>query len=182
MAEAKLQNVRRLLAKMPVSAVKAVREQRGMSQSELVARVAELATQMGGEGVKQGVLSDLERGRRSLTPDMADQLGPALGIEADKLLAMDVLGDVKLTAMKSADDLDPHFLVELIEYLDAVLPENDDADELLTAFMELAQERLAEYQARLAQRAALKSAYGEEERRDSLGRRRRKPYGLRKGS
>ncbi len=125
--------------------------------------------------LSQAHISDLELGRRELTPAAAEKLGPALGVDPDRLMAADVLAGLKAMTVESPDDLDARLLVEIVEYLDGLLPANQFSDGLLETLLELASERIAAVR---EQRVSTKSRRGAESTRDAMGRRRKKPYGL----
>lgn len=164
-----LRRLRRALSDVSERALQSIREGRGLSQGEVAGEV----------GITVKHLQDLEHGRRDLNAKVAKDLGRALGMEPEHLMAASIVGDVKYMAMKASEELSPHVLVEVIDYLERSLPETDLKETLLGALLELAAERIEAYkQERAAGRAALKSAEGEPTR-DGFGRRLRKPHGLR---
>lgn len=183
--------LRRLLSDgVPDSALKSFREERGLSQHGL-ARAS---------GVVQGSISKIESGAAPLTAEAASRLAPALGLDPASLEAAHAVGELRQLALKSeADELDVEQLVSSVLFLDERLPDDEPADELLGTLVELAEAGLGRYKERPG--VALKSAgrgrgprdahgraiekrfgsskKGEEiegPRRDSQGKRRKKPY------
>jgi transcriptional regulator with XRE-family HTH domain len=130
-------------------------------------------------GMTQAHLSEVENRKREITVDVAQRLGPVLGLKPEELLAADVLAGLKSMANERPGELDAHLLMELIDYLDRVMVGADEfRDELLTTLIELAEARIEAYREQRKQggSASLK-ARAIDNTRDPFGRRRRKPWG-----
>lgn len=157
-----MDELRRLLTDVHESAVKAARQEVGISQSRLALKT----------GYSQPHLSDIETGRRPLTSGAARKIATVLGVEARELEAAQVLVNLK----SLGDDLDAEVLLHSIMYLQERLPENSEhAEELLQTLLDLLEARVAELQTtRDTAGVAMKSK--EQPRRDRDGRRKNKPY------
>lgn len=158
-----LRKLRAFLEGVPMSAVRDLRGKR--PQTVIAAK----------SGFSQALISDIEKGRKKLTPEVAESLGPALGVDPDELLAAERIGELKRAATEGK--IDAHQLLDAILELDAAVPEGRYADELIGELVETFEEVVSTYQEEREQEAALKTD-DEPPHRDYLGRRIVKPHDL----
>ncbi len=147
---------------VPTSALKAQREGKGLSQSALSRR----------SGVGQQLISMIESGERSLTPDVAGKLAPILGTGPRELMKGEEIAALKRWALKG--QLDPRLVLETALELDA--EGSGDANEaILDALLNVLRDALERYEG--AHVATKSRREAEAPTRDHLGRRIDKPYG-----
>lgn len=156
----------RLDERVPVSAVKTLREGQGRHQMD-VARIS---------GVSQGYISEVESGKKSLSPEMAAKLGPALGVTADQLQVAEQVGTLQRLAVKGK--LAPDRLLETILELAHVLPDGQVSDDLVDAFLRVLKKALTTFEQQEKEQtegggAASVATKSLEPDRDGLGRRRK---------
>lgn len=167
--EGALEDLRRLLADIPDSGLKAAREKAGLSQSAVALK----------SRISQPHVSDIENGHRALTDDAARRIGAALGVAPEHLEAVETMAQLKYLATKSREGLDPRLLMDAALYLEERLPQNTFREELLDVLMTMLEEAIAEWRKGLEtdeaeMRVATKSRQ-EGPRRDAYGRRINKP-------
>jgi transcriptional regulator with XRE-family HTH domain len=108
----------------------ALKESRGdRSQSE----VAQAA------GISQGFLSELERGRKRLTPGTAGKLAPVLGIMPDQLIVAEHW--VKLQRAAREGGADPKSMLAATKTLAEMLPSGRVGDDLVDALVAIVREK-----------------------------------------
>ncbi len=123
-------------------------------------------------GITQAALSRLEAGERTLNPEAAKKLGPALGVSPTDLLAADQVA--RLHHMSIKGQLDPRTLLAAIEELAWTLPAEEVGEDLVDAMLGILKRAIETYGEGVAT-VATKSK-GPEGTRDSQGRKIRKPH------
>jgi transcriptional regulator with XRE-family HTH domain len=129
----------------PTSAVRDFRKARGLTQEQL-ARAA---------GITQVHVSDVERGRRRLTPKVAMKLARPLQTTPEDLQWAEYFSSLQRAAVKGT--LDPHVLLETILKLSDALPESDVADNLMDALTDVLKKALQTYDHEAAARASVQN-------------------------
>ncbi len=131
-------------------------------------------------GITQQHLSDLERGRRSLTEDVASRLGPVLGVDADGLLGLDRLAALKnALSTPEGSGPGPEFLLRLLTFIEERLPEGPlkaDLRAVLAGAIREEMERIEAERPAVATKTRKKKAKAT---RDAHGRRTDDPFGVR---
>lgn len=128
-------------------------------------------------GLSQQMISEIERGTRHLTPEVAQKLAPALGVDSQQLLLAHQIGVLNKAALKGA--VDPNRLVEAVMALAETLPDDDISDQLVDALVEVLRKAVENYNAEKPQaepQAAMKTEKTRA-RRDFAGRVTDKPHG-----
>lgn len=146
----------------PESAIRDLRGRRGQ---------AEVAMK---SGLSQQMISELERGTRHLTPEVAQKLAPALGVTASDLQTAEQASTLQRMALKG--QLDPQRLLEAIQELAYSLPDSEVSDNLVDSLLEVLRKALETYDEQEETAVATKTKKPEGTR-DASGRRRNKPYG-----
>ena len=155
----------------PTSAVRDAREAMGLNQLELARRA----------GISQAYLSEIETGKVALKSETAYKLAPALKADPAELEFAESLSSLQRAAMRGT--LDPRLLVETIMEFSAHAPDSEVAENLTDALLQVLKKALQTYQEtagteeRAPGKVTTKSAEGPRPDRDSLGRRRNKPFG-----
>jgi transcriptional regulator with XRE-family HTH domain len=90
-------------------------------------------------GISQGFLSELESGRKRLTPSVARRLEPVLGMPANQLLLAELFTSLNRAAQKGRIDLQP--LLAEAERLAEILPQGEIGDAIIDAIFRIARER-----------------------------------------
>lgn len=142
---------------VPVSAIRHMRGDRPQTQ---------ISTKT---GLSQGYISDLESGKKALTPETAARLAPTLGVTPGELEFAEQVSTLQRLAVKGR--LDPTRLLDAIQELAVSLPDGEVSDDLVDALLTVLKKALTTYE---KNGVATKSAR-REGTRDSLGRRRNKP-------
>jgi transcriptional regulator with XRE-family HTH domain len=111
-------------------AASALKVRRGNRSQIEVARAA---------GISQGFLSELESGRKRLTPGVAQKLAPALGMSANQLVLAEHLANLNRVAQKGNIDLQP--LLAEAERLIEILPSGEIGDAIIDAIVRIVREQ-----------------------------------------
>ncbi len=108
--------------------------------------------------ISQGYYSELESGKKPLTPAVAERLAPVLGVTASELIVSGQL--VSLKAMADRGGLEPQRMLDAIQELSWSLPEGQVSDDLVEALLAVLKRALETYDAHEKARAkvATKSA------------------------
>lgn len=101
------------------SALKDLRVGGEMTQAELSLK----------SGVPQPLVSQVERGVRQMTPEMAERVAPVLGIDADTLLLAEEVSTLSRAARKGA--LDPEQLARGIEAFASSTDDSQMAEDII---------------------------------------------------
>lgn len=142
-----------------VSAIKRLRGERLQAEVALKA------------GVTQAALSRLENGERSLSPEMARKIAPALDVEATELLAAEWVMRLHGAAVKG--QLDPRRLLTAVEDLAWTLPEGEEvSDDIVEQLLGVLKKAVKTYDANVAA-VTTKSKGTKDSTRDGVGRRKR---------
>jgi len=107
-----------------------IRERRGHRSQTEIAQAA---------GISQAFLSDLERGRKRLTPATAQKLAPVLGTMPDQLIVAEHWVKLKRAALKGGAD--PLPIVAVARSLAEMLPSGRVGDDLVDALVAIVRER-----------------------------------------
>jgi transcriptional regulator with XRE-family HTH domain len=102
----------------------AIRERRGQCSQTEIAQAA---------GISQGFLSELESGRKRLTPATAQQLAPVLGTMPDQLIVAEHWVTLKRAAGKGGAD--PQAMLAVAKTLAEMLPSGRVGDDLIDALL-----------------------------------------------
>jgi transcriptional regulator with XRE-family HTH domain len=113
---------------VPLS-VSAIEERRGNQSQREIARDA---------GISQSFLSELESGRKRLTPRTARKLAPVLGTTPDGLMLAEHWTKLKRVARKGGAD--PYAVLAAAKRLIEMLPEKEDDDAIVAALVGIARE------------------------------------------
>ncbi len=119
---------------IPQSAIQALRRNR--SQVKMAAKA----------DLSQGYLSELESGRKRLTPDVAARLGPALGVTPEQLIVLEHL--TKLNRMAERGELDPAPLLAKVERLAHILPDGEAGAVITDTLLEIVRLAIETYEPR----------------------------------
>ncbi len=150
----------------PESALKTMREQTGKHQLRLANEA----------GVSQGYLSEVESGKKPLTPAVAEKVAPVLGVTAAELEAAEQMSLLHRMALKGA--VDPQRLLDAVTDLSSSLPDGEVSDALVDALLGVLKMALSTYDQHSAAVAKVSTKSRAPGRtRDGLGRRVGKPYG-----
>lgn len=148
-----------LLASVPDRGLKNLRG--GLRQADVAARA----------GVTQQQLSEVETGRRRITPALAERLGEALETDPGHLLAADAL--VRLKAATKSAEPDPDAMLQAMLEVDELIEED-------SAFLQNLRQQVVEVvegYVRAVQRGGAEMATKQQRReRDSRGVVRDKPF------
>jgi plasmid maintenance system antidote protein VapI len=106
-----------------------IRERRGQCSQTEIAQAA---------GISQGFLSELESGRKRLTPATAQKLAPVLGTMPDQLIAAEHWVDLKRAAWKGG--IDPQSMLAVAKTLAEMLPGGRVGNDLVDALVEIVRE------------------------------------------
>lgn len=90
-------------------------------------------------GVSQSFLSELENGRKRLTPATAQKLAPALGTTPAQLLLDEQLATLNRVAQQG--NIDPRMLLDEAERLDEILPSGEIGEAVFDALRAIVCER-----------------------------------------
>ncbi len=150
-------------AEVPTSAIRDLRGKRPQSQIALKS------------GVSQAMISELEAGRKQLTPGTAKKLAPALGVSAAELEIAEQVSTLQRLATKGA--LDPRQILAAIEEIAFSLPDDEVSDRLVDALLAVMKQALAAHEKNEGAVAPVATKAGRKPRgeRDGLGRKRDKP-------
>ena len=147
---------------VPTSAIKSLRGNR--SQYEVALKA----------GITQAQLSRLEHGLRSLSPEIARGLGPALGVTGEQLLVSEDISKAQRLAIKG--QLDPRRLLDAVMEVAVGMPDSKVADDLIDAMLSVLKQALETYDGAGKPPAAVATkTNGKRPDRDGFGRRRNKP-------
>lgn len=117
---------------VPPSALKTLRGSR--HQTEIALK----------SGVSQAHISELETGKKWLTPRVSAKLAPVLGCETEELLATERVSALK--RMADGGHLDPDRLVVTIMDLAFVLPDARVSDDLIDSMLAVLNQALVTYE------------------------------------
>ncbi len=112
---------------VPVSAIK---ESRGDRSQREIARAA---------GLSQAFVSELESGRKRLTPGTAQKLAPVLGTTPDQLMRAEC--EVNLERVARMVRVDPQLLLAEAERLAEIVPGREIGDAIIDALVKIARDR-----------------------------------------
>lgn len=163
---------------VPLSALKNLREDAGLTQSALARR----------SGVIQEQVNRIEAHKRGMSQQTAAKLAPALGVSAAELVLGHTISSLKARAV--AGRLSPSAMMEAIQSLDEALPDNEVGEELMQALMQVLSDAVAAYNdaekpgnpgepKKAATKSAGASAGQQGSRRTGTGIRKDKPYARR---
>ncbi len=169
-----LENALSAAGKVPESSIKSLRG--GRPQAEIAAK----------SGVGQAYLSQLEAGKRDLTPEMAMRLAPSLGVSGTELWTSEQISMLRRASLKG--EISPHMLLEAILELAKSTPDSELGDSLMEALMAVLREALEKVDVEDVTARGSEESEDEElpismkasrrvPTRDSLGRRINKPHG-----
>lgn len=128
-------------------------------------------------GLAQTTISSMERGDRSLTHEIALKLAPALDTTVDELETAEQISSLQREAAEGK--LDPRLLVDTVLEIAGTLPDSEASDNLTMALVEVLRKALESFETDEQEAAASRIATKSSQRRasrDSLGRRRDKPF------
>jgi transcriptional regulator with XRE-family HTH domain len=91
-------------------------------------------------GISQAFLSELETGRKRLTPATAEKLAPPLGTTPAQLLLDEQLATLNRVAQQG--NIDPRMLLDEAERFDEILPNGEIGEAILAAVMAIVCGRL----------------------------------------
>ncbi len=148
---------------VPTSAIKSLRGNR--SQYEVALKA----------GITQAQLSRLEHGLRSLSPEIARGLGPALGVTGEQLLVSEDISKAQRLALKGR--LDPRRLLDAVMEVAVGMPDSQVADDLVDAMLSVLKQALETYNVDAGKAPAAVATKADRARpdRDGFGRRVHKP-------
>lgn len=150
---------------VPTSAIKDLREGRGLTQTRLAAQ----------SGLSQALIVALENGQRSLSLKSARQLAGPLGMDEEDLLVWEKISELQRAAVKG--ELNPRRMLDTIEGIAHSLDDSSQVDQALAgALAEVLQKAVETYGAGQPGAAMKSAAEGRQGRgRDALGRKKDKP-------
>jgi transcriptional regulator with XRE-family HTH domain len=148
---------------VPTSALKSLRGSRHQLE---IARAS---------GVSQGHISEIEAGKKALTPAVAAKLAPTLGCTPDALMTAHRVASLQKMALKGV--LDPEPLFRAVQDLAWSLPDSDLSDSLIEVLLGVLKEAMEHYDEHERAVARVSTKSGAPGRtRDGLGRRLGKPH------
>ncbi|MDP9476314.1 MAG: helix-turn-helix domain-containing protein [Actinomycetota bacterium] len=149
-------------AEVPTSAIRDLRGDRPQSEVALKS------------GVSQAMISELEAGRKQLTPGTAARLAPALGVTPAELELAEQVSTLQRLAIKGT--MDPARILDAIQEIAFSLPDDEVSDRLVDALLAVLRQALAAHEENEGNAAvATKTARKPRGDRDGLGRKLDKP-------
>ncbi len=132
-------------------------------------------------GITQQHLSNIERGLRSLTEDVAEKLGPELGVDPAGLMGLDRLAALKasLSGEQEGSRPDVQFLLRLLVYLEDHLPEGQLKSDIRAVLAGAIRSEMEKIEAERPAVSVKSKKKGAKRTRDNMGRRVDDPFGVR---